>query len=678
MYISLLKHVLLFLILLFITTPGLANEPEMNWGRIDASILETDDLTDDPDASAVILFDKADVYFNADGNLIIERHRRIKILDPDASSYTDVSINHNQRSFRYRLSGLRAQTINLDNNGNVQTERLRSRDFFEERHEDNWRTTSFTFSDVRPGSVVEYDYQIQTTSTMFLIPWYFQHDEPILYSKLTTYVPEVLSYLNYRTGMVNEIEISSSDHYLPNQRIFPDFLTRWGGRIQEYTAANLPAIRDEPYMTTVNDHRTKINFQLYQRGVGGSVETVLDDWEEMAAQLSLHSDFGRQLGRANRDIRNRVESLTEGLETELEKAQAIYDYVTTSISWNGNRGLFSSDGIRRTYSESRGSGPDITFLYIAMLREAGIEAYPVILSTRSNGRIYPDWPIVSQYNHVVAFLVADFMEYLTEPLSPYLPFGNLLPQSLSYLGKIIDRNYHGWVELNPMATETNQSLAMMTMDEQGGIDGRFQVRMAGYGALNNRIRLANQVDTETEFVLNHLLSDFPDAEIIEHEIRNVDERNSPLESSVQVRKEDYAMVAGDMMYINPFLLNTWTENPFTLQNRSFPAQFNYGIDHQYTLNLTLPEGYVVEELPESSVIALTEYTAYQQVIQPMGNVVQVVTNLKVDDLEIAPEFYEHLQEFFRQIVSMQSSQIVLKKVEDETEADQADTSDDAE
>ncbi|MFW6347008.1 MAG: DUF3857 domain-containing transglutaminase family protein [Cyclonatronaceae bacterium] len=630
-------------------------------------MLESESLTDDPDARAVILFDKGRVYFNAPGNVVMERHIRVKILDPDASGYTNISIRHNPKKRAYRLNDLQAQTLNAGEDGSIQTEPLGNDDFFEQRDEGDWRTTRFTFSDVRAGSVIEYSYEIEKTNLLALYPWYFQHKEPVLFSQLEVYMPEIYSYSTHMTGNSAEVEITE-EPYPANE-----FRSPFAGMQRTYTATNMPAIRDEPFMTTVNDHRTRIRFQLYEMltrmsgsgayrsGFDDNWQGVLQDWDEVRVELSLHSDFGRQIGRTSRDIRNKTEELTEGLDTTFDKARAIYEYVSSGIVWDGNRGLLATKGIRDAFKDKTGTGPDITLLFIGMLREAGIDAYPVILSTRSFGKINPDWPILSQYNHVVAYIQDGEGGFLAEPLSPYLPFGMLLPQSLNYTGNIIDREVQGWIDLNPTSSDINQSVALMTLDEQGGLSGQVQVKMDGYQALTNRQRLDRQEDSESEFVRNRLLADFPVNELIDYEIQQKDDRNTPLVTNLEVEKSEHAMVAGDMMYLNPFLLNTWTENPLTLENRSFPVQFNYGMDHHYTLNLTLPEGYVVEDVPESTAITLSENMTYHQMVQPMGNTVQVVTRLQVNELEIQPENYAYLQDFFGQIVSLQASQIVLSK-----------------
>ena len=230
----------------------------------------------------------------------------------------------------------------------------------------------------------------------------------------------------------------------------------------------------------------------------------------------------------------------------------------------------------------------------------------------------------------------------------------------------------GWIDLNPASADINQSLALMTLDEEGGLSGQVQVKMDGYQALTNRRRLDQRNESESEFVRNRLLDDFPVTEIVEYEIQQQDDRNTPLVTNLEVEKKEHAMVAGDMMYLNPFLLNTWTENPLTLEDRSFPVQFNYGVDHHYTLNLTLPEGYVVEDVPESTALRLSENMTYQQMVRPMGNTIQVVTRLRLNELEIGHENYEYLQDFFGQIVSLQSAQIVLAKASEQAPANGSD------
>ncbi|MCH8557425.1 MAG: DUF3857 and transglutaminase domain-containing protein [Balneolia bacterium] len=661
----------IFLLSLIITGfAGVSNAQDTQpWGEVNASIFQNDNLTDDPDARAVILFDKAEVYYNVDGNLVMNRHTRIKILDPDGSDYTDFAINHARRG----LSSLRAQTLNMNVSGQIEATQLRSSDFIETELPGNRRRTTFTYQQLEPGSVVEVQYTIRQGAFSYISPWYFQHSEPILYSELTRYTPEIIRFMQLtrssavqNTGNIFTQNIGS---YPPGSNIFNDIFSGVGGNIERASARNLPAVREDSYISSVNNFRLQAMFQLYERynPQQRRAERVLEDWQTWTASLVRDNDFGRQIERANRAIRNKVDELTDGLTSDLDKAEAMYDYIVNSVSWDGRIGIYSSEGVRSTFSENTGTGPDITLLYLAMLHEAGIISYPILLSTRERGLLYTDYPVVGQFNHMIAYAIIDGFEYLIEPLSPHLPFGTLRPSTLNGQGLLVDRRNPGWVELEPRMNESTRSLASVAIDEAGNLSGSLQLRKSGYEALDTRIALSQRATSSREYLLNEVLSSLPGAEITNYEINNLEDPKSPVDTEVEITRDGHAMIAGDMMYIEPFMVNRIDENPFTQVIRVAPVEFNYGREEVFNLNLTIPEGYEIEEVPESVQLMFTERTSYQQLVQPMGNSIQITVNFNIGDRTIHPDDYASLQEFYSEIVALQSSQIVLRKITDDAD-----------
>ena len=121
--------------------------------------------------------------------------------------------------------------------------------------------------------------------------------------------------------------------------------------------------------------------------------------------------------------------------------------------------------------------------------------------------------------------------------------------------------------------------------------------------------------------------------------------------------------ANNIIYLKPTLKTDYDENPFKLPTRSFPIEFEYPIRDQYILNLTLPEGYVVEEKPTSVVFNLLKTGGSLKYVSAVnGNILQLSVKIDINQLVYQPEDYASVKEFFNQVSNKLAEQIVLKKL----------------
>lgn len=85
----------------------------------------------------------------------------------------------------------------------------------------------------------------------------------------------------------------------------------------------------------------------------------------------------------------------------LIKANAIFNYVKNTFTWNKDAGLYVEDGIKKMLETKTGNATEINLFLVMLLREAGIKADPLAISTVSNGMINIASPNVSNMNFVI-------------------------------------------------------------------------------------------------------------------------------------------------------------------------------------------------------------------------------------------------------------------------------------
>jgi len=117
-----------------------------------------------------------------------------------------------------------------------------------------------------------------------------------------------------------------------------------------------------------------------------------------------------------------------------------------------------------------------------------------------------------------------------------------------------------------------------------------------------------------------------------------------------------------MIYFNPFFGEGLRENPFRAADRKYPVEMNHVTDDLYLLNLEIPAGYAVEELPKSAKVAFNgDQGSFEYLIAKLDNTIQLRCRLKLDRASFPPDDYASLRDFYAFIVKKESEQIVLKK-----------------
>ena len=118
----------------------------------------------------------------------------------------------------------------------------------------------------------------------------------------------------------------------------------------------------------------------------------------------------------------------------------------------------------------------------------------------------------------------------------------------------------------------------------------------------------------------------------------------------------------DIVYFSPLMVEAYKDNYFKSVERKYPVEMPYAFDETYVLNMQIPKGYVVDELPKSAKVAMNENEGYfEYLIDVADNNVRLKSRLQINKATFMPEDYEGLRGFFDYVVKKHAEQIVFKK-----------------
>lgn len=637
-----------------------AQESAIKWGKIPDEELKMSSYPLDTSAAALFL---ADIGFfryvlNTPEQLTeLHIHRRIKILKRSGFSEGDIKIPYYSKDRYQDVVQLKAQIFNPD--GSKRS--VERKDFFEEKTAEGYTTIKFTFPEIQVGSVIEYSYVMQTKDWLRIPIWYFQREIPVRLSEYVVNIPELLSFVVLSRGR----RLTRSESFLETNS------TSIRTRKHILTMVDAPAIKEESFITTMKDYMAHVVFQISGYSENGLHKPLFSDWPSLALELWDSDHFGKRISRkANfSDPYDKVAPLVASAKTPEEKMKIIYHFVLDHIKWDGTNGIYQAEPLNKVFELKKGDVAGINLLLIALLKEFGLDAHPMLLSTRDHGQPIESYPIRDQFNYVLAHVKHNDKVYLLDATHPKRPMGLPAEDALNNRGWVVDPINPHWENISPNKTSTTRMFSI-ALDDEGKARGKVISAYDGYAAVDIREDLAkkdepkgNENEDENEEDVSATLSSMEYDSVV---IKNLDDIYKTLAYNAQVKIPEAGTVNGDFIYVNPVLHPAFDENPFKQTVREYPVEMPYPLSHRYVLNLTLPEGYNIEQLPEQVNLSLPEnggkfiYLVSRVPGKPRD--IQINSTIQINQVRFDPDEYIIIKKFFDLIIEKQQEQLVLKKI----------------
>lgn len=641
---------LILLITLFFWVIDISAQSTHPFGAVSSSDLKMTEYAKNKDAEAVYLFDwgeaKIDIF--SDRPLIVKKHFCIKILKPEGLKYATIKLNY----YRTRFPDFKASTFNLED-GTIKETAVTKKDFYiEKKSEDSYRI-SFAFNNVKVGSVIECSYTMQLESIFQFYPWVFQHEIPTMNSEFIATFPLVFQYKYtlHSNGLPINVTRNDKDIWIYSNQVTEATF--------KYTGEDLPAFETEPYIASESDQIARINYELERINLPNYKKSVTPTYAELSHELLKDENFGTPLTNSG-FLKKKVEEITKGLNGDIDKIKAIRKYITENVKWNEEEDIFtSSENLRKVLRIQNGSAADINLLLIAMLNQADIPAHPVILSTRKNGALNTYIAVLSQFNYVVAFVRTGDKDYLIDATDADRPFDQLPFQCLNGSGRLIHEKVSEWIPLKNKEKEFDQVILNMNIGADETLQGQVERIFSSYSAYNIR---KNIKTIGKEGYLEYLRHNHGNWEYNNMDIQNLDSIDKSVVIKYDIKANDVAQFSSNLCIINPVLLFNRTENPFSNAERKYPVDFGCPEDEIYTFNIVLPEGYILDEVPEDLNLKLeNKGTFFIYQVNKKDKLVSIMYRYKRTETNFKPSDYTLLREFFSKMIKKQSELIILKK-----------------
>ncbi|WP_343532302.1 DUF3857 domain-containing protein [Pedobacter sp.] len=645
--------------------PFFAIGQEFNFGEITAQeqLFERNKL--DSNANAVFLNEYGTTRFSFDSEtgrmkLVYDYHARIKIFNKEGFEAANVVIpmhktgtNDDQREF---ISDLKASTFNLQDGRYVESAMSNKAVFTEEKS--RYLTLSkFTLPNVRENSIIEYQYTIETPYVFNFRTWQFQAEYPKLNSTYIAFIPANYKYnvslRGYYPLTENKAELSTGCLRVSGKDMDCSKLM--------YNMKKVPAFIEEDYMTSPNNYKSAIYFELSEvYYLNGSTQKYTKTWKDVENELIGSREFGSQMKR--KDVfKEIIPSLTAGL-IDLQKAKAIFEYVKKQVKWNNYYGKYSETSVKEVIEKRSGNVADINFALISALSAADLDVEAVILSTRDNGVVNKLYPVLSDFNYVIAKVNINDETYLLDATEPLAPFGLLPLRCINDQGRVINlKKPSYWIDLKATKRSSTTHSLIGVMAADGKIDAKITSHTVGLHAMNLRKEIKRYSSIE-EYVekLDERLNNI---KIKKFKISNLDSVENALTEEYEV-EFSVANTEHNGNYFNPFFINPIRKNPFKLNERNYPVDLGSASEERISINISLPDKFLLKEQPKDLSLALPNQGGrYILQTRVMDNTLTVNQQLLFGKAIYSSDEYHYLKEFYNRIIQVQKSDVLITKGE---------------
>ena len=617
------------------------------FGKVEKADLEMKECDFDKNAEALVLFDKGQLNFIVD-RIDLEQHVRIKILSDKGKDRADIRLRYYNWKKEEEIKDISAQVYNLDPSGNIVVTKVDKKQIFEKQINKRYAEKVFTFPDVKPGSIIEYKFK---HTGIGWHDWYFQQSIPVKYSEFTFDYP-------------NEVEFSFLPKcYLPYEQ---NTQSKNNRTIRFFSMSNVPALRDEPYIINDEDYLQKIESKPVAVNVNGRRETLVYFWPKVIRMLLEDEDFGLQIKKEIPRTAD-LDAQLKNINDQYARMKIIYQYVKKNMEWNGNPGIWALNGVKAAWKDKKGTAGEINLILVNLLKDAGLNAKPILVSTHDNGLVNTTdagtvlQPGYNQFNKVLAWVIIGNNIYVLDGTDKETP-ANLIPMDVVATEGLVIEKFEtfewGWETLwRDNLRFTNTVLLQAGISADGKLTGEASVYSYDYARLS---RIATAKKGKKEFTENYFSPNNPGIAIDSIALENIDADSLPLVQKVYFNEQLNA--SGEYQYFSVNLFTGLEKNPFVADERISDVFFGILQKHSVVANINIPEGYGFEELPKNITMIMPDTSI---IIKRISQVSSDRLMLRID-LEFKKPYYsaneyEGFKEFYKKLFDLLNEQFVIKK-----------------
>ena len=642
------------------------SEPNLKWGKPTEEELNLTEYAGDKEAKAVVLCHMTSVNYTMDlYNYMVDYQvkKRIKILKDEGKDYANINIpyiyNTNEEYGIESIEDFKATAYNVVD-GKVVKTRIGKEQIHTERIDENYMLAKVAIPQVRAGTVIEYEFTRHSNVFFHIFDWEAQEEIPVVFAQYRLEIPSIFIF-NVETSGLQNLQSSHMTGNL-NYATTSGQMTRMSScktNIYLCTGHNLPALKKDDFVWNERDYMTKVTAELKSyASSGGNYRDVKKTWEQVDNLLMQHSEFGSRLNDHSKFREELAATGIAGMTDLKEKVTATFKMLRQKLAWNGEYELLAHPA-SEVIKKGSGTSGDLNMMLINMLGDIGIQAYPIVLSTRRHGRFPQTYPSLDKLNTFIV-AVPDGTSWLYLDATSADGYVNVLSPNL-YVeqARLIQKGKPSqWVNLQKIGEARSLITVVASISPEGVMSGKRTVLYSGNAAFNER-RAFREASDSTAFIVKKAADG--GIEISSCQMTGHRDYAESVEEEMMFTKLGEA--TSDHIYINPFTEFPIYGNPFLEAERLLPIEFPCKQTFSMTIRLTLPEGWKLEDEPKSTRITTEDKSISGHILYDISDEHQlsIQVQFRQNNLIYYKDNYETLRQLYDLFSTRSKDMLVLKK-----------------
>ena len=621
------------------------------WQPISQEELKMTSVPEAPGAPAVILYRQVDRNDSTRAGSEYD-YQRIKVLTEAGRRYANVEIAFEKG--RESVTSIKARTIRPDGtianfDGKVYEQTI------EKTKGQKVLAKTFTLPDVQVGSIIEYHFNYSFEENYIFSSNWTLSEELFTKKAVFTLKPYERFPWNVQWGWPAGLPNGTER---PKQG--PDHIVRM-------TSENIPAFVEEDHMPPANELKYRVNF-IYRDEV-----PELDPvkyWRDFNKKKYAQAESFVDKRKAMEDAVAGIIAPGDSAEVKLQKIYARVQQIQNlsylpakSLDERKHENMKENSNVEDLWKRQYGNGYDLTWLFLGLARAAGFEAYPCLVSNRSEYFFIKERVNGRELNANVVLVKVNGKDEFFDPGAAFTPFGLLPWMETGVDGLRLDKNGGMWIRTTmPTSEQTRvERSAKLKISNEGDITGELTVTYTGLNALAFRIAERNEDDAARKKILEDGVKEAIPAGS-EVELTNTPDWNSgnnPLVAQFQLKVPGWTASAGRRALLPTGLFSAQEKHLFENAGRVWPVYFRYPYSSVDDLTFTLPLDWKVATLPKD-LDRDAKALQYTLKVENKDGSVHVQRTLRCDVVLVAKDNYSILRNFYQLVKTQDEQQVVLQ------------------
>jgi hypothetical protein len=520
-----------------------------------------------------------------------------------------------------------------------------------------YKLLEFEMPEVQQGSVIEYKYTLERRYIEELPDFHFSHRVPVreanLYLKNEDYlrfdtVKENINFdLEYREARV---DTSSIPFVFTYERPDPVYVQVWN-------AENIPAIDATAFISSIDDIRGKLKFQISEFGLPR--QPLENSWEFVAAQIQRNANPYRTLER-HPELQELGKTLFGEIQDPVARQDSVFKYVNSKVQFNEMSAVFIEGSLDHVLEGEPADQAQINMVLLAMLRGANMDAKPLYISGRDFGRINKSFPSLYQFNRmlVVSEIEGDRW-FMDASFSHSLP--NLIPvDTFNEQGMILSEKLYNWVEITPDRSVFHLDISVdAELTANGDLIGAMRAETRGYPSREIRRDIHRGIPMD-EIIKKTFFEVYPDSEVRESSINISETDRDRIEVTADFSIPGYAVTFSEGLEFRPMIVGYLFNNPFELTERRAPITLDAPEILTISYSITLPEGFETEVAGDTRSTSLRGAGLFEEYLTE-GSLIEYSFGVEISRKEFPADLYSQLRQIYERWVSLSNDVWYIEK-----------------